>query len=640
MFDKRAYVIAAAAGLLLAPGFGAGPSFVPDASFKGSTLKGWHAFGKAEWRAQDGELIGAARNGPGWLILDHSYQDAALFARFQCTGDCQTGVLLRAEKTADGMKGIFVALNEGDIASYRVTLDAQGKEVQREKLRYAGGQVRIAPPPDPNAPGRGGAGRGGRGAPAGIGLPIAPPAPGLRAGTWNQIELLIDANVVRGFLNDGGEVAGGVADDDAGRYGPLALYAGAGEVHFKDVAYKDLGLKTMPAETVSSRFRMQRLNDHYYAWSQAAADVNHDGILDVIAGPYYYLGPDYTTYREIYAARTINPSIQYPNDCWVQLAADFNGDGWPDVLTTSHSQGAGAVLYINPRNELRRWDRYQVIPTIQTEITILKDIDGDGKPELIYGAEGQVRYAKPDPANPTGPWIQHSISPPGMVTAHGIGAGDVNGDGRVDILNGYGWFEQPPAGSKQEFWTYHPEAFGRWNRSQPGGSVIAVYDVNGDGLNDVVTGLQAHGRGLAWFEQKRDKEGKISFVQHVIMDDNSTANAGGVTFSQLHGSAVADVDGDGIPDFIVGKRYWSHLDDYYDPDPYGPPVLYWYRTVRNPKAPGGAEFVPELIHNRSGVGSDVLAVDLNGDGAIDIVTSTNRGTFIFWGKPRTASARK
>ena len=99
------------------------------------------------------------------------------------------------------------------------------------------------------------------------------------------------------------------------------------------------------------------------------------------------------------------------------------------------------------------------------------------------------------------------------------------------------------------------------------------------------------------------------------------------------------MDGDGIPDLIVGKRYWTHLDSYLDPDPYGPPVLYWYRTVRNPKAPGGAEFVPELIHNRSGAGSDILAVDLNKDGVLDIVTSTNRGTFIFWGKPRAAAAK-
>ena len=108
-------------------------------------------------------------------------------------------------------------------------------------------------------------------------------------------------------------------------------------------------------------------------------------------------------------------------------------------------------------------------------------------------------------------------------------------------------------------------------------------------------------------------------------------------FSQAHGATIGDVDGDRIPDFIVGKRYWTHLDSYLDPDPYGPPVVYWYRTVRNPKAPGGAEFVPELIHNRSGAGSDILATDLNKDGVLDVVTSTNTGTYIFWGRPRVAA---
>ena len=146
--------------------------------------------------------------------------------------------------------------------------------------------------------------------------------------------------------------------------------------------------------------------------------------------------------------------------------------------------------------------------------------------------------------------------------------------------------------------------------------------------------------GMAWFEQKRDAAGKISFVEHMIMDDYSTKNAGGVTFSEPHGTTFADVDGDGIPDFIVGKRYWSHRDDYLDPDPYGPAVLYWYRTVRNKNAPGGAEFVPELIHNRSGAGSDIYAADLNHDGAMDIVTATRFGTFIFWGKPGAFKSTK
>ena len=159
---------------------------------------------------------------------------------------------------------------------------------------------------------------------------------------------------------------------------------------------------------------------------------------------------------------------------------------------------------------------------------------------------------------------------------------------------------------------------------------MGVYDVNGDGLNDVVTALNAHGFGLAWFEQKRDGAGNISFERHMICDDYSADNAGGVTFSEPHGSTFADLDHDGVPDFIVGKRYWSHLDDYFDPDPYGDPVIYCYHTVRDPKAPGKARFVPELIHNRSGAGSDILAIDLNQDGKVDVITSTDRGTFIFW----------
>jgi hypothetical protein len=110
-----------------------------------------------------------------------------------------------------------------------------------------------------------------------------------------------------------------------------------------------------------------------------------------------------------------------------------------------------------------------------------------------------------------------------------------------------------------------------------------------------------------------------------------------VTFSEPHGSTSADIDGDGIPDFIAGKRFFSHLESYLDPDPYGAPVLYVYRTVRNKKAPGGAEFVPELIHNQSGAGSQLLAVDLNKDGAVDIVTSTTQGAFVFFGTRTKAS---
>jgi hypothetical protein len=629
---------ALAAIFTLVPGmlYASGPSFVPDARFVGSTLNGWHTVGTANWRAENGEIIGKGKEAAGWLVLDHSYQDTGVFTDFRCSGACDTGVLLRMEKTADGMKGVFLSITDEGVKAYGLKLDSAGNEVQRKELRFGGGTNRFAPPPpDPNAPPRQPFHFHFPSPPPGVTLPVTRPEQGIHSGEWNEVEVLLDADVVRAFLNNGGGFVSAATDDMDG-YGPIALYVGKNsEVRFKDVSYKDLAIKVDPPEHVSKYFRIQRLSPFYYGWSAAAADFNHDGKMDVVSGPYIYFGPDFTKSREIYPAKTYNPSDQYSMDDWVEHAYDFTGDGWPDILTTSHAGGGkvGAILYVNPRGESRRWKKYQVVSMIQSEGTLLRDVDGDGKPELVYEAEGYMRYAKPDPANPTGPWVVYTISEHGPWPAHGIGVGDVNGDGRMDILGAYGWWEQPPAGSGDKPWPYHPVAFSRWDRVSPGGATIGVYDVNGDGLNDVVTSLQAHGWGLAWFEQKRDKQGNISFVEHMVMDNYNTKNAGGVTFSELHGSTVADVDGDGIPDFIVGKRYWSHLDDLFDPDPYGPAVLYWYRTVRDPKAPGGARLVPDLIHNRSGVGSDVLAVDLNGDGAVDIVTSTRMGTFIFWGQP-------
>ncbi|ODS52688.1 MAG: hypothetical protein ABS36_16745 [Acidobacteria bacterium SCN 69-37] len=628
---------------VLVPVFGAGPSFRPDLRFEGSSLTGWNPIGQADWRAAEGEITGTPKaDTGGWLVFDRSWQDTGFFSTFQCAAGCRAGVLLRAEKTADGLKGIYVSLTEGDVGAYALTIDASGRETSRTRLRVpGGGQVRIAPPPTPDAPGRGrvggpaappAAGRGGRG-PA-VQLPIPTPNTGLHPGEWNDLEILIDANIVRTFINNAGP--SGVADDAMGRFGSVALHvAGTGPVRFKAIAFKDLGVRTREAEKVSPRFRVQQISDFYYSFGASAADFNHDGVTDVVAGPHIYFGPDYQRSREIYLTTTINPSVQFANDAWMQFAYDFTGDGWPDVLNASFSgENAGATLYVNPKGESRRWDSYRVTSAQQTEIAVLEDVDGDGKPELVYGAQGAMHYAKPDPANPTEPWIVRTVSETGYATAHGVGVGDVNGDGRKDILNAYGWWEQPANASATGPWQYHPQAFGRpIGRTSAGGSVMAVYDVNGDGLNDVVTSLSAHGWGLAWYEQKRDASGTISFEQHMIMDDhNWPGNAGGVSFSQLHGTTVADIDADGIPDFIVGKRYWSHQDTQIDPDPYGPPVIYWYRTVRNPKAPGGAEFVPELIHNQSGVGSDAWAGDINRDGHVDIVTSTKFGTFIFWGK--------
>ena len=620
--------------------------FKPDTTFRGSTLSGWTPLGAAEWRAQDGEIVGRPRPGGdgGWLVLDKSYQDVNFFTRFRCAAPCDAGVLFRLQKTDTGMTGVYVSLKDDDLKVYRLTLDSAGRATAREPLRPVAPFVRVAPPADATAPaaGRGaggfsmvGAGRGG--GPVALPTPLpelSPPPPGIRQNDWNLLSITMDANVIRPILNQSYDFVPGAADD-RNDYGPVALYAGgAGEVRFKDVSFKDLHFRSIAPQQISPRFRMQQLDEFYYAWGAAAGDFNNDGVLDVVAGPNYYLGPAFTTRGEIDSLPAQSPSTSFARTM-VDYAFDFTGDGWTDVLA---GESRPMHLYVNPKGANRRWAKYPVLPQITSELALMRDVDGDGKPEIIFGTGGiggTLAFGWPDPSNPTGPWPTHTISERGPAHGHGLGAGDVNGDGRVDVLQAAGWWEQPAAGPRSGLWRYHPYAFGRWGRAEgAGGAEMVVYDVNGDGLNDVVAGLNAHGFGLAWFEQRRDAASNITFTRHMIMDDYSTKNAGGVTISEMHGAVMADVDRDGVPDFITGKRLFSHQESWVDPDPHGDAVLYWFRTVRNPRAPGGAEFVPELIHNKSGVGSQFTATDLDKDGNVDIVTSTNRGTFIFWGQGR------
>ena len=251
-----------------------------------------------------------------------------------------------------------------------------------------------------------------------------------------------------------------------------------------------------------------------------------------------------------------NPENSFAPDM-VNLSADFTGDGWPDVLSSLGNRHMD--LYVNPAGESRRWDKFSVLPTISSEIVLMKDLDKDGKPEIIFGqavGDGGYAWAKPDPANPTAVWTPHSVWAPGQaVNGHGLGVGDVNGDGRRDIVVPTGWYEQPAGGINASPWPFHeaeladPAVFGS------GGGEMGVYDVNGDGLTDVVAGT-GHNWGVNWFEQKKDGDGSS---RHNIAQDFSTAstNMGGVVFSESHGARFADMDGDKIPDMITGKRYWS-----------------------------------------------------------------------------------
>ena len=394
-------------------------------------------------------------------------------------------------------------------------------------------------------------------------------------------------------------------------------------------------------------FKKQTLTTEFVAEGCAMADFNHDGHMDIAAGCYIWFGPDFTK-RANFTPESVNekgptktpydPAKGY-SDYFLAYAYDFNGDSWADILVYG-LPGEPANVFINPGGKAGDWSKHPIFGVADGESPDLMDINGDGRPELLVHSSdankpdsakgkggGQLGYAEIDWTNPLGKARFRPITPKSAENdqkyfryTHGYGAGDVNGDKRVDILSKDGWFEQPSELSVDRDWTFHPGPFGP--SGGRGGSFMLVYDVNGDGRNDVVTSYDAHGFGLGWFEQ--NAEG--GFTEHKIMGSTPEENTHGVKFSQLHAMRLVDVDGDGLLDIVTGKRRWAH-GPLKDDEPEAAPVLYWFQLKRDGK--GGAEFIPHLIDDDSGVGTQVTVGDLNKDGKADVIVANKKGVFAF-----------
>lgn len=397
---------------------------------------------------------------------------------------------------------------------------------------------------------------------------------------------------------------------------------------------------------VTHSFTKHRLNDQFWSEGANVGDFNRDGKLDIVSGPFWYAGPDFQQRFEIYAPKqtfklklddgteAVIPGFEGGlgknnsySDNFFAFTDDFNGDGWTDVLVYGFP-GNAATWYENPKEEKKLWERHDVFKTVDNESPQWIDINGDGKRDILCGAtlptkdgdKGFIGYVTVNKANPAEPWTFHKISPPGGWGrfTHGIGAGDINGDGKTDILLANGWWEQPASLENDPEWKHHPAGFGG------GGAQMYAYDVNGDGLNDVITSLQAHGYGLAWFEQYREGD-EIKFKQNLIMGQEPKDNLYGIKFSQLHAIDLVDMDGDGLKDIVTGKRFWAHGPSG-DPEPNSPAVVYWFQLSRS--ADRKVNWIPRFVDDDSGVGTQVVATDVNADGLPDIVVGNKKGTFV------------
>jgi len=378
----------------------------------------------------------------------------------------------------------------------------------------------------------------------------------------------------------------------------------------------------------SPGFEKRWLSGMFYGEGANFGDFNKDGKADVVSGPYIYDGPDFTVKREFMPREPADP-LHYSKNFFT-YTGDFNGDALDDILVIGFP-GTDTSWYENPGpSGTGHWKRHLAIPATDNESPALINLVGDDTPELVCMSGGYGGYATPDKADPTRPWTFHPITPKQDFQryTHGLGAGDVNGDGKLDLLEKTGWWEQPAAASPAA----GPASAGPWTKHQfpfsaPGSAQMYAYDVDGDGDNDVITALHAHGYGLAWYEQTREGS-SITFKQHLILSPDPKEKINGVQFSQLHAVELIDMDNDGVKDILTGKRYWAHGPTG-DPDPEGAPVLYWFKLTREN---GTATFTPNLIDNRSGVGTMVAAQDVNGDRRPDIIVGNKRGTILFLSK--------
>jgi hypothetical protein len=350
------------------------------------------------------------------------------------------------------------------------------------------------------------------------------------------------------------------------------------------------------------------------------ADVNRDGKLDILNGEMWYEAPDWTPHP-----------IRKPGDygdgqhgysksfaCW---ADDLNGDGYPDLIVIGFP-GAPCHWFENPKGGSGLWAAHEIWHSACNETPQYVDLLGTGKRVLVMGwqprgkeNEGQMAYFTPGP-DPTKPWVMHPISAPSQPGkpvpgthrfSHGLGTGDVNGDGRLDVLCTGGWWEQPAKADDQP-WAWHPAPLG------PDCSDMYVFDVDGDGKPDVLSS-SAHKFGIWWHKQVAGKDGP-GFELRTLFPD---------LVSETHALHFADINGDGRKDLVTGKRFWSHGRS--EPGADKPAMLYWFEAKKGPE--GVTTFTPHAIDNDSGIGTQFYVGDVNGDGLPDVVTSNKKGTYLF-----------
>ena len=365
------------------------------------------------------------------------------------------------------------------------------------------------------------------------------------------------------------------------------------------------------------------LDPEFRSEGVAVGDFNGDGKNDLVAGDYWYQQPGSGTsgkwaMHEFRKAGKFVAGVGYSNS-FCNYAGDIDQDGLQDIIVVGFP-GDPFHWYKNPGKLGAQWAQHEIWSSICNESPDFVDITGDGKPEFVFGSQpeaqmGYVQLPSKEDATKKGQFVAISEKgDPNMNGTfkyyHGLGYGDLNKDGRTDVLIAHGWWEQPEklgAG----VWKFRPYALGRDGVNPLPSSDIHVDDLDLDGDQDIIA-CSAHTYGVWWFENVGGNESP-QFKFHLIDESHS----------QTHAVEFVDINGDGRKDIVTGKRFFAHNGE--DPGAYEPVKMYWY-DIQKEKGREPKFVRHEIVAGRdTGVGTQFQCIDFNGDGKLDIALSNKKG---------------
>ncbi|CAN5245470.1 hypothetical protein BH10PLA2_BH10PLA2_21180 [soil metagenome] len=383
-----------------------------------------------------------------------------------------------------------------------------------------------------------------------------------------------------------------------------------------------LPLSRASADTPASSIGWKKtvIDTKFRAEGATFADVNRDGKTDILTGEVWYEAPNWTPHEIRPSKRDYGNGIAGYSESFSCWADDVNGDGYPDLIVICFP-GAPCYWYENPKGKDGHWQAHEIWPSACNETPIFADLFGNGKKVLVMGWQpkgkenmGQMAWFTPG-KDPTKPWEMHPISVPSapgkevpgtQKFSHGLGVTDFNGDGRNDVVCTGGWWEQPATDDGKP-WKFHPAKLG------DACADMFAYDVDGDGLKDVLSS-SAHKYGIWWLKQRSGGENP-SFEKKDLFKD---------LLSETHAMHFVDINGDGRPDLVTGKRWWSHGKN--EPGSSMPAVIIWFENKKDKD--GMTRFIPHQVDDDSGIGVQFSVGDVNGDGLPDIVTANKKGVFL------------